>query len=109
VDVIVDLRAVRPGRLAARLSAEALAEPVRTLRPLLRRARCEPIPGGVRLAVTLDVEEIAALADEVRALADRWPFLSFRLLADPPACRLEVTGRGSAAELARVVFAELGA
>lgn len=109
MDVIVDLRAVRSGRLAAGLAPEATSEPVRGLRDYLRGARSEPLADGMRLALDLDVTAIAGLAAEVRALADRWPFLSFKLLADPPACRLEVTGTGPAAALARVVFAELAA
>lgn len=109
MDVVVDLRAVRPARLAAGLSEAALAEPVRVLRPYLRGARCEPLPDGVRLGITLDLADIASLADEIRLLADHWPFLSFRLCADPPACTLEVTGDGPAATLARGVFGELGA
>lgn len=108
MDVVVDLRAVRPARLAASLSEQAMTEPVRELRPFLRGARCEPLPDGVRLSVVLDVVDIASLADEIRLLADHWPFLSYRLCADPPACTLEVTGDGPAGALARGVFAELG-
>ena len=51
----------------------------------------------------------ARLADLVRAEADALPFFGFRLLAEPPACWLEVTGTGRAAEIARTVFGELGA
>ncbi|MFN8543801.1 MAG: hypothetical protein U0807_06310 [Candidatus Binatia bacterium] len=107
--MIVDLHAVRPARLAAALSAGELAEPVRDLRPYLRGARREEIPNGIRLVVTHDVATIALLADEIRALANTWPFLSFRLLADAPACWVEVTGDGPASDVARVVFSELGA
>jgi len=107
--VIVDLPAVRAGRLAAALSDDALTEPVRTLRPYLRGAESTSIADGVRVALELDPLGIAAFADEVRALANTWAFLNFRLLADPPACVLEVTGTGPAAEMARAVFGELGA
>jgi hypothetical protein len=106
--VIVDLPAVRPGRLAARLGAEAATEPVRALRAYLRGAVVDDIPEGIRLTVQLGALEIAELAAEVRMLANQWPFLSFLLLADPPDCALEVTGRGVAAGVARAVFAELG-
>jgi hypothetical protein len=107
--LIVDLPAVRAGRLAAALTDDTLDEPVRSLRPYLRGARSTSLPDGVRIALELDSLGIAALADEVRALANAWPFFTFRLLADPPACALEVTGTGPAAEMARAVFAELGA
>lgn len=107
--MIVDLPAVRAGRLAAALTDDALDEPVRSLRPYLRGAQSSAVPDGVRLAVELDALGIAAFADEVRALANTWPFFTFRLLADPPACALEVTGTGPAAEMARAVFGELGA
>jgi hypothetical protein len=107
VNVIVNLPAVRPGRLAASFRDEVLDQTVRELRAWLRDARREPLTDGVRLRLQLDVGEIAALADQVRALADVWPFLTFRLLADPPECWLEVTGTGSAAELARAVFGEI--
>ena len=100
--------AVRPGRLAARLTAEATTEPVRTLREFLRGARVTETTEGVRLAVELHVLDIARLADEIRALANEWPFLSFRLLAEPPDCALEVTGTGAAAGMARAIFGELG-
>jgi hypothetical protein len=107
--VLVDLPAVRPGRLAERVSTEAAAEPARALRSYLRSARVTEIPGGIRLCVELDALEIAALADEIRALANEWPFLSFRMSSEPPACSLDVTGSGPAAGMARAVFAELGA
>lgn len=107
--VLVDLPAVRPGRLAERVSNEAAAEPVRALRGYLRSAVVTDIPDGVRLRVQLDALEIAGLADEIRALANEWPFLSFRMLSDPPNCSLDVTGSGAAAGMARAVFAELGA
>jgi hypothetical protein len=106
--VIVDLPAVRAGRLAAALAGDALTEPVRALRPSLRGGQTRSIPGGVHIAIELDALGIAALADEVRALANTWPFFTFRLLADPPACVLEITGTGPAAEMARAVFGELG-
>jgi hypothetical protein len=61
----------------------------------------------VQLRLALGLAEIAALADLVRDLADQWPFLSFRLLADAPDCLLEVHGAGPAAAVAQVVFAEL--
>jgi hypothetical protein len=108
VTVVVDMPAVRPGRLAARLPAEATTEPVRALRAFLRGARVTDIAEGVRLAVALDVLDIARLADEIRTLANEWPFLSFRLLAEPPECALEVTGTGAAGGMARAVFGELG-
>jgi hypothetical protein len=107
VHVIVDLPAVRPGRLADGLDATDLTEHVRDLRGLVRGARAEPLPGGVRLVLRLDVATIARLADLVRAGADGLPFWSFRLLADPPECRLEVTGTARAGEVARAVFEEL--
>ena len=107
--VVVDMPAVRPGRLAKRLSAEAAAEPVRALRTYLRGATVTNLPDGVRLRMALATIDIAALADEIRALANEWPFLSFRLLAEPPDCALEVTGAGVASGMARAVFAELGA
>jgi hypothetical protein len=108
VTVIVDMRAVRPGRLATRLSAQASAEPVRSLREYLRGAAVSEITNGVRLGLSLDALSIARLADEIRGLANEWPFLSFRLLADPPDCALEVTGTDAAAGMARTVFGELG-
>ena len=106
--VIVDLPAVRPGRLAEGVAAADLAEHVRALRTVLRGARAEPLPEGVRLVLTMDVREIARLADLVRTEADALPFFGFRVVADPPACWLEVTGAGRAAEIARAVFGELG-
>jgi hypothetical protein len=109
VTVVVDMPAVRPGRLAHRLSAEAAVEPVRSLRTYLRGATVTDLANGVRLEMALSTIDIAALADEVRALANEWPFLSFRLLAEPPDCALEVTGAGPAGGVARAVFAELGA
>jgi hypothetical protein len=109
VHVIVDLPAVRPGRLATAFSDAVIDETVRELRTRLRGARREPLGDGVRLVLGLDVREIADLADQVRALADLWPFLTFRLLAEPPECWLEVTGTGPAAALARSVFGEIAA
>jgi hypothetical protein len=108
VNVIVDLPAVRPGRLAGGVATADLAEHVRELRAVLRDARAEPLPAGVRLVLSLDVRGIAGLADLVRAEADALPFFDFRVLADPPVCWLEVTGTGRAAELARTVFGKLG-
>lgn len=108
MNVIVDLRAVRPGRLAESVVAEDLAEHVRELRDLLRGGQREELPDGVRLLLRLDLPTIARLADLVRAEADAFPFWSFRLLADPPECWLEVTGPGRAGEIARAVFGELG-
>ncbi len=107
--VLVDLPAVRPGRLASRVSAEAATEPVRALRTYLRGASVSEIPDGVRMRVALPTLDIAGLADEIRGLANQWPFLSFRLLTDPPECMLDVTGTGAAIGMARTVFAELGA
>jgi hypothetical protein len=109
VTVVVDLPAVRPARLASALVADDLAARVRGLRDLLRGATVEPVPGGVRLDLRLDVRGLAALADLVRAEAAALPFFTFRLLADPPRCRLEVTGEGQAGALARALFGELGA
>jgi hypothetical protein len=108
VTVLVDLPAVRPGRLAERVSAEGAAEPTRTLRGFLRGAAVTEIADGVRLSFDLEPLDIARLADEIRALADEWPFLSFRMLTEPPACRLDVTGTGVAAGMARAVFMEIG-
>lgn len=108
VTVLVDLPAVRPGRLAERLTEEATTEPVRALREYLRGAVVTQLPAGVRLAMELSVLDIARLADEIRGLANEWAFLSFRLLAEPPDCALEVTGTGAAAGMARAVFGELG-
>ncbi len=108
--VLVDLRAVRPGRLAERVSAEGATEPVRALRTYLRGATVIDVPEGVRLRFRLDeTMDIARLADEIRALANEWPFLSFLMMTDPPECTLDVTGTGAAAGMARTVFAELGA
>ena len=107
--VLVDLPAVRPGRLAERVSAEGATEPVRALRGFLRGATVADIPEGVRLRFRLDVIDIARLADEIRSLANEWPFLSFRMLTEPPDCTLDVTGTGAAVGMARAVFAELGA
>jgi len=108
--VLVDLRAVRPGRLAERVSAEAAAEPVRALRAYLRGAEVDEIEDGVRLRFRIEAAiDIARLADEIRTLANEWPFLSFFMVTDPPDCALHVTGTGAAAGMARTVFAELGA
>jgi hypothetical protein len=108
--VLVDLPAVRPGRLAERVSAEAAAEPVRALRAYLRGADVGEIEDGVRLRFRIDAAiDIARLADEIRGLANEWPFLSFFMVTDPPECVLDVTGTGAAAGMARTVFAELGA
>jgi hypothetical protein len=108
VTVLVDLRAVRPARLARGLGREALDDHVRAFLPLVRGAAVEPIAGGVRLVLRHDVRTVAALADLVRAEADLLPFFSFRLLADPPACWLEVTGDREAGALALTLFGELG-
>jgi hypothetical protein len=108
VHVIVDLPAVRPGRLAAALANRDLAPHVRAFRGLVSGAASEPLPGGLRLVLRLSTETIAELADLVREEANALPFWSFRLLADPPACWLEVTGTEEAAEMARAVFGELG-
>jgi len=105
--VIVDLPAVRPARLAERVTVDELMEHVRDLRELLRGARRERLDDGVRLSLRLDVRTIARLADLVRADADVLPFWSFRLLAAPPECVLEIGGEGRAGELARAVFGEL--
>jgi len=104
--VVVDLPAVRPARLAEHVGMDELNERVRDLREPLHDARREPRDDGVRLVLRLDVRGIARLADLVREAADSVPFWSFRLLADPPACWLEVTGRGRAGALARSVFGE---
>jgi hypothetical protein len=110
VTVLVDLPAVRPGRLAERVSAESATEPVRALRSYLRGAAVSDVPDGVRLRFRLeDTIDIARLAHEIRSLANEWPFLSFRMITDPPDCTLDVTGTGAAAGMARTVFAELGA
>ena len=102
--MFVDLPAVRPGRLSAALAAEDLTEQVREFRDLLRGARAEELPAGVRLVVQLDVPGLARLAELVRSEADALPFWSFRVLADPPVCWLEVTGVGQAGRMARAVF-----
>jgi hypothetical protein len=109
VTVLVDLPAVRPGRLAERVSAEGAAEPTRTLRTYLRGSTVTEIPDGVRLRFRLGLVDIAQLADEIRTLANEWPFLSFRMTTEPPECVLEVSGTGAAIGMARAVFAELGA
>jgi hypothetical protein len=109
VETIVNLPAVRPGRLAAKLLSASLLDETRELRPLLRGARTEELPEGLRLVLRLDVRTLAQLAEVIRDLADHWPFLSFRLLASPPACWLEVEGTGEATAVARAVFGELGA
>jgi hypothetical protein len=108
VAVLIDLPAVRPGRLAERVSAAGAAEPVRALRSYLRGAAVSEITDGVRLRFRLEVMDIARLADEIRSLANEWPFLSFLMSTDPPDCTLDVTGTGAAAEMARAVFGELG-
>jgi hypothetical protein len=108
VKPIVDLPAVRPGRLADAVATEDLSEHVRELRAVLRGARAEPLPDGVRLVIRLDVRGIARLADLVRAQADALPFFGFRLLAEPTACWLEITGAGRAGEIARAAFGEVG-
>lgn len=108
--VLVDLPAVRPGRLAERVSAEGATEPVRMLRAYLRGATVVDVPDGVRLRFRLDdTMDIARLADEIRSLANEWPFLSFLMTTEPPDCTLDVTGTGIAAGMARTVFAELSA
>lgn len=108
MDVVVDLPAVRPARLALNLGGDVVAQAVRDLRPVLQAATAEDLDGGIRLALCLDVTEIAILADQIRTLANEWPFLSFRVLADPPVCWLEVTGDGPAGVVARTVFGEIG-
>ena len=55
----------------------------------------------MRLAFELEPIDLATLAQLVRQLADRWPFLSFRLAAAPPRCRLDVEGRDGAAATSR--------
>lgn len=109
VDLLVDVPAVRPGRLARSLVKRDLSEAVRELRGHLHGARCESIDGGVRLEFSLDVEGLAQLAELVRAEADTLPFFTFRLMADPPRCRLEVTGTGPARAAARALFREIAA
>lgn len=105
--VVFDLPAVRPGRLAVRLLQTSLAEPTRDLRRHLRGATVRLVPDGIDLETTLDMVSLAELADVVRSLANEWPWLSFRMLADPPACRLEVRGTGPAIEVAQTVFEEV--
>lgn len=105
--VVVDLPAVRPARLAATLAVEDFSEHVRAFRALVRGARREDLPDGIRLVLALDLPRIAALAELVRAEADAMPYWRFRVLADPPACWLEVTGDGAAGDLARAVLREL--
>jgi hypothetical protein len=105
VNVIVDLRAVRPARLAA--GTAAVGERVAAFRDELTGARAEPLADGVRLVLRRDLVAIARLADLVRSEADRLPFWSFRLLAEPPECWLEVSGSGHAGDLARRMFAAL--
>jgi hypothetical protein len=107
--VIVDLPAVRPGRLARTLADGPLVDEARELRPFLRGAQAEDLPHGVRLGFELEPIDLATLAQLVRQLADRWPFLSFRLSAEPPRCRLDVEGTNDAAGVARAVFRELRA
>jgi hypothetical protein len=107
MNVLVDLPAVRPGRFADAHAAEPLGDEARALRPLLRDARVEDVRDGVALDLTLELRALAALAEATRALADCWPFLSFRLLEDAPRCRLEVTGTGPGSGFARAVFREL--
>ena len=54
MDVIVDLPAVRPARLALALVDEPLADEARELRPYLRGAHVVDLPGGIRLAFELE-------------------------------------------------------
>lgn len=105
--VFVDVRAVRPARLVGSIRAAELGEAVRGLHDFLRGALCDTLPDGIRLRVALDVTAVARLAELVRAEADALPFWSFRLLADPPECWLEVTGETEAAPMARAVFGAL--
>jgi hypothetical protein len=109
VTLLVDMPAVRPGRLARGLASRDLSEEIRALREHLRGARCAQIDDGIRLDFALDVEALAAFAELVRAEADTLPFFTFRLLADPPRCRLEVTGTGPAAAAASAMFREIAA
>jgi hypothetical protein len=109
VTVLVDLPAARPGRLAQALAATGLGAATGDFQTFLRGARTEPLPDGIRLRVQLDLRTIARLADLVRVEADGLAFWSFRVLADPPECWLEVTGAGDAGALARTVFGALGA
>ena len=81
---------------------------------LIRLAR-ETGPRGVAFVGVCSNDAVTYPDDGFDKLAERWrrkgygfPFWSFRLLADPPACRLEVTGTGRAGELARTVFGALG-
>lgn len=104
---IVHLPAIRPARLAERLPIADLSGHVRGFRDVLRGARIEPLRDGVRVVLALDAAAIARLADLVRGEADALPFWTFRVLADPPACWLEVTGAARAGMLARTVFEEL--
>ena len=106
--VLVDLDAIRPGRLADGLTDADVREQVRHFRDLVRGAIVRPLDDGVRLELRLDARAIARLADLVRDAADTLPFWRFRLLAEPPECWLEVTGTGRAGEIARAVFAEIG-
>ena len=105
--VIVDLPAVRAGRYAKTVRDEIITEAIRDLRPYLRGASTAALPDGIRLTTTLDDLSIAGLADEVRGLGGIWPFLHLRLLAEPPACTLEVRGQAEAGEFAQVVFGEI--
>lgn len=107
VNVVVNLPAVRPARLAATVADGALAEDVRDLLPFLRGAHHERIPDGVRLVLGLDPMRLAELADLVRGMADERPFWTFRLLEDLPTCWLEVTGTDQAGALACAVFGAL--
>ena len=89
------------------LADEPLADEARELRSYLCGALVEDLPEGVRLSFELEPIDLATLAQLVRQLADRWPFLGFRLAAAPPRCRLDVEGAGGAADVARAVFREL--
>jgi hypothetical protein len=109
VTEIVHLRAIRPARVLDRLPMEDLTAHVRDFRAVVRGAGVEPIRDGVRLVLALDAHAVARAADLVRGTADALPFWTFRLLADPPACWLEVSGAGRAGEMARAVFEELAA
>src|SRR3989442_15184744 len=104
-----DLRGGGPGRRGVGGAPADPSEHVRASHAAGAGARAEPLPDGVRLVLRLDVRGIARLADLVRAEADALPFFGFRLLAEPPACWLEVTGAGRGGEIARAVFGELGA
>jgi hypothetical protein len=107
VHVVVDLPAVRPGRLAVRLLHAPLHEAARDLRRHLRGASTRLVDDGIDLETSLDMLALAELADVIRSLANEWPWLGFRMLADPPACRLEVRGVGPAGAVAQTVFEEL--